>query len=155
MSICVLGNQHDMDRARHLGIDSMSAEDLERLNKNRKLVKKLARRYGAFLASADLIRQIPRLVGPGFSHNAKFPAALSHDEDLGARLAEMRSTVRFTLRRDLCMAVVVGNAEMAQEELVGNIVMAINYFVSLLKKGWHNVGGIVVKSTMSPARRLY
>lgn len=45
----------------------MSAEDLRKLNKNKKLIKKLARKYDAFLASEGLIKQIPRLLGPGLS----------------------------------------------------------------------------------------
>ena len=40
---------------------------LRRLNKNKKLVKKLAKKYDAFLASEALIKQIPRLLGPGLS----------------------------------------------------------------------------------------
>lgn len=39
----------------------------QRLNKNKKLVKKLAKKYDAFLASDGLIKQIPRLLGPGLS----------------------------------------------------------------------------------------
>jgi large subunit ribosomal protein L10Ae len=66
--ICsVLGDQHDLDRAKHHGIDAMSADDLKKLNKNKKLIKKLARKYDAFLASDTLIKQIPRLLGPGLS----------------------------------------------------------------------------------------
>ena len=38
-----------------------------RLNKNKKLVKKLAKKYDAFLSSEALIKQIPRLLGPGLS----------------------------------------------------------------------------------------
>ena len=41
-----------------------------RLNKNKKLVKKLAKKYDAFLASEALIKQIPRLLGPGLSKGA-------------------------------------------------------------------------------------
>jgi large subunit ribosomal protein L10Ae len=63
----VLGDQHDLDRAKHHGIDAMSADDLKKLNKNKKLIKKLARKYDAFLASDTLIKQIPRLLGPGLS----------------------------------------------------------------------------------------
>jgi large subunit ribosomal protein L10Ae len=40
------------------------------LNKNKKLVKKLAKKYDAFLASEALIKQIPRLLGPGLSKGA-------------------------------------------------------------------------------------
>jgi large subunit ribosomal protein L10Ae len=39
MSVCVLGDQHDIDRAKHLGTDAMSADDLKKLNKNKKLIK--------------------------------------------------------------------------------------------------------------------
>jgi ribosomal protein L1 len=42
-------------------------DDRCRLNKNKKLVKKLAKKYDAFLASETLIKQIPRLLGPGLS----------------------------------------------------------------------------------------
>ena len=45
----------------------MSADDLKKLNKNKKLIKKLARKYDAFVASDTLIKQIPRLLGPGLS----------------------------------------------------------------------------------------
>jgi hypothetical protein len=67
MAICILGDQHDIDRAKHGGVDAMSAEDLKKLNKNKKLIKKLARKYDAFVASDALIKQIPRLLGPGLS----------------------------------------------------------------------------------------
>jgi large subunit ribosomal protein L10Ae len=63
----VLGDQHDLDRAKHHGIDAMSADDLKKLNKNKKLIKKLARKYDAFISSDALIKQIPRILGPGLS----------------------------------------------------------------------------------------
>ncbi|CAC9888506.1 unnamed protein product [Aureobasidium pullulans] len=36
------------------------------------------------------------------------------------------------------MGVAVGNVEMTEDELIGNIMLSINYLVSLLKKGWQN-----------------
>ena len=45
-------------------------DEESRLNKNKKLVKKLAKKYDAFLASEALIKQIPRLLGPGLSKGA-------------------------------------------------------------------------------------
>lgn len=58
MAICILGDQHDIDRAKHGGVDAMSADDLKKLNKNKKLIKKLARKYDAFVASETLIKQV-------------------------------------------------------------------------------------------------
>jgi len=56
----------------------MSAEDLRKLNKNKKLIKKLARKYDAFIASEALIKQIPRLLGPGLSKGKRKPQLLLH-----------------------------------------------------------------------------
>ena len=52
---------------RYLRSRVLSLVFLYRLNKNKKLVKKLAKKYDAFLASEALIKQIPRLLGPGLS----------------------------------------------------------------------------------------
>lgn len=75
LSHSVLGDQHDLDRAKHHGVDAMSADDLKKLNKNKKLIKKLAQKYDAFLASDGLIKQIPRLLGPGLSKGEKLLSA--------------------------------------------------------------------------------
>ncbi|KAF3397799.1 hypothetical protein F1880_005978 [Penicillium rolfsii] len=155
MSICILGDQHDLDRAKHHGIDAMSTDDLKKLNKNKKLIKKLARKYDAFLASEALIKQIPRLLGPGLSKAGKFPTPISHAEDMAAKVTDVKSTIKFQLKKVLCLGVAVGNVGMTQEELVANLMLSINYLVSLLKKGWQNVGSLVVKATMSPPKRIY
>ena len=59
----------------------MSADDLKKLNKQKKLVKKLAKKYDAFLASESLIKQIPRLLGPGLNKAGKFPTLLTHGDN--------------------------------------------------------------------------
>ncbi|EEP81018.1 60S ribosomal protein L10a [Uncinocarpus reesii 1704] len=155
MSVCVLGDQHDIDRAKHHGVDAMSVDDLKKLNKNKKQIKKLARKYDAFLASETLIKQIPRLLGPGLSKAGKFPTPLSHNEDLANKINDVKSTIKFQLKKVLCMGVAVGNVGMTEDELISNIMLAINYLVSLLKKGWQNVGSLTIKATMSPPKRLY
>ena len=49
-------------------------EALKKLNKNKKLVKKLAKKFHAFLASESVIKQIPRLLGPGLNKAGMFLA---------------------------------------------------------------------------------
>merc|ERR1712098_340026 len=58
-TVCILGDQQHCDEAKSKGIPCMSADDLKKLNKNKKEVKKLAKKYDAFLASESLIKQIP------------------------------------------------------------------------------------------------
>ena len=67
MSICILADATDIDRAKQIDLEYKSVDDLQKLNKNKKLVKKLAKQYNAFLASEALIKQIHRLLVPGLS----------------------------------------------------------------------------------------
>ncbi|KAI5853701.1 60S ribosomal protein L10a [Tricharina praecox] len=155
MSVCILGDQHDIDRAKHHGVEFMSVDDLKKLNKNKKLIKKMARKYDAFIASEQLIKQIPRLLGPGLSKAGKFPTPVSHAEDLANKVNDVKSTIKFQLKKVLCLGVAVGNVGMTEDQLIGNIMLAINYLVSLLKKGWQNVGSLTIKASMSPPKRVY
>ena len=77
MSLCILADAADVDRAKLISLDFMTVDDLKKLNKNKKLVKKLAKKYDAFLSSDALIKQIPRLLGPGLSKAGKFPSPVS------------------------------------------------------------------------------
>ncbi|CAL9734267.1 large ribosomal subunit protein uL1B [Monosporozyma servazzii] len=155
MSICIFGDAFDVDRAKSVGVDAMSVDDLKKLNKNKKLIKKLSKKYNAFIASEVLIKQVPRLLGPQLSKAGKFPTPVSHNDDLYGKVTDVRSTIKFQLKKVLCLAVAIGNVEMEESALVNQILMAVNFLVSLLKKHWQNVGSLVIKSTMGPAFRLY
>ena len=77
MSVCIFGDAFDVDRAKSCGVDAMSVDDLKKLNKNKKLIKKLSKKYNAFIASEVLIKQVPRLLGPQLSKAGKFPTPVS------------------------------------------------------------------------------
>ncbi|KAG7663004.1 RPL10A [[Candida] subhashii] len=155
MTICIFGDAFDVDRAKSVGVDAMSVDDLKKLNKNKKLIKKLAKKYNAFIASEVLIKQIPRLLGPTLSKAGKFPTPVSHNDDLYGKVTDVKSTIKFQLKKVLCLAVAIGNVEMEEDVLVNQIMMAANFLVSLLKKNWQNVGSLVIKSTMGPSFRIY
>merc|ERR1711904_148806 len=129
--------------------------DLKKLNKNKKLVKKLAQQFDAFLASQPLIPQIPRLLGPGLNKAGKFPTLLGTNDDLEGKVKEIRSQVKFQLKKVLCMGVAVGNVNMTPDEMRQNCLMSINFLVSLLKKNWNNIKRLHIKSTMGKPFTIY
>ncbi|KAI9582808.1 60S ribosomal protein L10a-2 [Glossina fuscipes] len=155
MKVCILGDQQHCDEAAANNIECMDAEALKKLNKNKKLVKKLAKSYDAFLASESLIKQIPRLLGPGLNKAGKFPGLLSHQESMTSKIEEVKSTIKFQMKKVLCLSVAVGHVDMKPDELVQNIHLSINFLVSLLKKNWQNVRSLHIKTTMGPPQRLY
>eukprot|EP00698_Gefionella_okellyi_P003564 TRINITY_DN13353_c0_g1_i1.p1 TRINITY_DN13353_c0_g1~~TRINITY_DN13353_c0_g1_i1.p1 ORF type:complete len:217 (-),score=45.87 TRINITY_DN13353_c0_g1_i1:85-735(-) len=155
MKICIMADQIHKDQADANGLDSKTVEDLKKLNKNKKLVKKLANSYDIFLASETVIKQIPRLLGPGLNKAGKFPTLLSHTDDMKGKIVELKAAVKFQLKKSVCLAVAVGNVSMTEDQLTTNIRMSINFLISLLKKHWQNIKSLNLKSTMGPVQRLY
>merc|ERR1712029_33002 len=75
MKVCILGDQVHCDQAAANNLPCMNQDDLKKLNKDKKLVKKLAKRYDAFLASESLIKLIPRILGHAWQGGGR---ALNH-----------------------------------------------------------------------------
>lgn len=99
MQVCILGDQQHCDEAKANEVPFMDAEALKKLNKNKKLVKKLAKKYDAFLASESLIKQIPRLLGPGLNKAGKFPGLLAHSESMTQKIDEVKATIKFQMKK--------------------------------------------------------
>jgi large subunit ribosomal protein L10Ae len=116
-----------------------------------------ANQYDAFLASASLIRLIPRLVGPGLNKAGKFPSVLNPNDDILEKIEAQKQSIKFQLKskRGMCMGVPVANVEHSAEQIVANLNLSINYLVSLLPKNWQQVKRLYVKSTMGPAHRVF
>jgi len=155
MKVCVLGDAYHCEKAAALGLDFKNAEGLKNFNKNKKLIKKFAKKYHQFLASESLIKQIPRLLGPGLNKAGKFPGLVTSADDLSTKVDETKATIKFQLKKVLCLNVAVGHCGMEENMLVENMKLAINFLVSLLKKNWQNVRVLYIKSTMGKPQRLY
>jgi large subunit ribosomal protein L10Ae len=155
MKICVLGDAVHCEAAQKIEMPFKSVDDLKKLNKNKKMVKKLAQSFDAFMASSALIPQIPRLLGPGLNKAGKFPTMITHNDSLEDKANDIRSNVKFQLKKVLCMGVAVGHVKMTPDEIRQNCLMSINFLVSLLKKNWNNVKTLHIKSTMGPCKRIF
>lgn len=155
MKVCVLADAAHCEEAKAAGIAYMDIEALKKFNKNQKLVKKMARQYDAFLASQALMSQIPKLLGPALNKAGKFPTLLTHNEKMVDKVAEVKSNIKFQLKKVLCMGLAIGNVSMTEDEVRQNLTLAINFLVSLLKKNWNNVKTLHIKTTMGAPQRLY
>merc|ERR1712070_756861 len=133
MSCCILGDAKHVEAARAAGIPCMDVESLKALNKDKKKVKKLACKYSFFLASASIMKQIPRLLGPTMHKLGKFPTLLEHTDDLTEKIDSIKGTVKFQLKKVPTLGVAVGNVDMTADQCFANIMITVNFLVSLLK----------------------
>ena len=72
-----------------------------------------------------------------------------------AQINEIKASIKFQLKKVLCMGVAIGNVNMEDKEIYVNTQMSINFLVSLLKKNWQNVRCLYIKSSMGSPQRLY
>ncbi|KAL5221136.1 hypothetical protein ABZP36_025849 [Zizania latifolia] len=156
MKVCMLGDAQHVEEAEKIGLDYMDVEALKKMNKNKKLVKKLAKKYHAFLASEAIIksRSHVSLVLVSTRQASKFPTLVSHQESLESKVNETKATVKFQLKKVLCMGVAVVLL-MEEKQIQQNIQMSVNFLVSLLKKNWQNVRCLYIKSTMGKPYRVF
>merc|ERR1711934_164947 len=145
MSVCILGDAFHVDQAKSAGIDCMDVE----------AVKKLANKYSFFLASSSIMKQIPCLLGPTMHKMGKFPTLVERADDMVAKIDDIRSTVKFQLKKVLTMGVATGNVSMNEQQLYANVQITVNFLVSLLKKNWQNIKTLHLKSTMGKSNRIY
>ena len=54
----------------------------------------------------------------------KFPTPVSHSEDLTNKLTEVRSTIKFQLKKVLCLGVAVGHVEMTDDQVLANVMLS-------------------------------
>jgi len=158
-TVCIIGDAKHIGDAKTAGIaveSIQSEDDLKKLKKDKKLVKKFAASHDSFLASASLIRKIPRLIGPGLNKAGKFPAPLGANDNIMEKIAQQKATVKMALKgKNTSFGFAVGNVEMTEADIIANINVAVNFFVGLLTKNWQQVKRIYIKSSMGPCFRLY
>jgi len=158
-SCLILGNEEHLDEAKALGLDFKSLEDLKKVNRDKKIVKNMAKSYDQLIASATIIRQVPRLLGPTLNRMGKFPAAMRPNEKILEKIEGMNKQVKFSVKfkvgSPMCLSGPVGHVEMTPQQLEENITAIVNYILSLMKKSWQNIKKVHIKSSMGPIFTIY
>ena len=54
----------------------------------------------------------------------KFPTPVSHAEDLTNKLTEVRSTIKFQLKKVLCLGVAVGHIQVTEDQVLANVMLS-------------------------------
>lgn len=155
MNICVIADAATVEHCEALRIPFVTSNDIKGLNKSKKEVTKLAKKYDAFLCSESILKTLPRIAGPWFTKANKFPTMLTPQDDLGAKCLEIKSTIKFQMKKVLCMNACIGDVTMESDDVFQNVVTAVNFLISLLKKNWQNIKSINIKSTMGPPQLLF
>ena len=154
LKLCMLGDAKHCEEAQGVGIDHMDVEALKKLNKNKKLIKKLAKvqplpRLG-IRDQADSLSARPRPEQggqvPHAVHAQRAPGEQGERHPLAGEVPAQEGALPRRRRRQ---------HRDDQREIFVNTQMSVNLLVSLLKKNWQNVKSLYIKSTMGAPYRLF
>jgi len=155
LKICFIGDAKHIEEAKGIeGIDVVDLDSLKKFNKEKKPIKSWAKQYAVLLATDSLVKKIPQVLGPWLSRIGRFPMVVTHNESLAKKIEDVKASIKFQLKKVTCLGVAIGSQDMDEQQLRENITMACNFLVSLLKKGWHNIKVINLKTTMSKPYKL-
>ena len=159
LKVCVIADANHIDKCKAANIEFIDAEALKKKidpsDKKGKELKKWAKKFKLLFISESLVRQLPKLGGPFLTKWGKFPTVVQTNDDVRVKIEEGLQTVKFQLKKVLCLGVAVANVAMSEEQTRQNLNMSINYLVSLLKKGWNNIKSLYIRTTMGSPVKLF
>lgn len=155
MQICIIGSGNFAFQARKAGAARvLEPDDLSRLETDKDAAKALAEEIQFFIAQADMMPLIGRILGPVLGPRGKMPRPVPPDADLGKLLSEFSSSVKLRMRKNLVIQVKIGKRNMAPKLVAENIQAVITTLERNLERGMNNIAAILIKTTMGPAVRI-
>lgn len=156
LKICIIADAKHAQEVEKTGVNIAvtDLDTLKKFNKDKKVIKRWAKKYSMLLASDSVIKQVPGILGPILQRINRFPQVVSHNTPLSKAVEDLRASVKFQLKKVTCFGCAVGKIDMDDEALRTNIVMALNFLVSLLKKGWHSLKTVYIKTSMGKSVKL-
>lgn len=121
--------------------------------KDKKTVKKFAKKCDYIIAQANLMADIAgvfgKILGPmGKMPNPKAGCVVPPTAELKILIHKLSKTVRLQTKNELIIKTIVGNEDMPDEEIAENILFIYNQLLHLLPQEKNNVKSIFVKLTM-------
>jgi large subunit ribosomal protein L1 len=133
---------------------ALSREDITKLGKDKKKLKKLAAEYDWWFGEAPLMPLIGKELGVVLGTRGKMPKPLPPKINLDGIIARSKKSIKIRLVTTPVIQLAVGTEDMPDEKVARNIEAAIAFVEEKLPKGKSNIRNIAVKLTMGKPVKL-
>ena len=142
-------------RAKEFADLVINKNDLERLATDKKSAKDLGRTYDFFIAQADLMPTVGRILGPVLGVRGKMPQVVPPTgANIEPIIERFQKVCKMRLRENPVFFAKVGTKDMATEAISENIESVLKAIEDKLEKGRDNIRSLYVKTTMGPPVRI-
>merc|ERR1711937_694113 len=115
MKICLIADQKHQDEDNEVKADVISLDALKKFNKDKKQIKKWAKQYSLLIATDNLVKKIPVVCGPTLNRIGMFHQPVTHAEPLSKKVEDIKASVKWQLKKVVCLNVAVGHEGMTDE----------------------------------------
>ncbi|MBU3924069.1 MAG: hypothetical protein KJ592_04075 [Nanoarchaeota archaeon] len=139
-------------------IDTITEEDFTKY-KDLKDIKKLAKKYDAFIAVAPMMGKVATKFGRVFGPMGRMPSpqagivAQESDDMVKDMIKKMGKAIRVR-NKEMAIKLPVGKESMSDDELEENIKAVIEGLKKVLPKGNDNVKEVLIKFTMTKPLKI-
>jgi large subunit ribosomal protein L1 len=144
--ILVIADGELLTKARELGIDVLSREEVQKLSKRES--KKIARKYDWFLVKSDLMTVVGKVLGPSLGPRGKFPIPIQPSANLDAIIKQYSMSTRLRNKEQPWVGCRVGTEDMDPDDITENIMTVLEFIESKIKKPIESVCRVYIKTTM-------
>jgi large subunit ribosomal protein L1 len=144
--ILVIADGELLTKARELGIDVLSREEVQKLSKRES--KKIARRYDWFLVKSDLMTVVGKVLGPSLGPRGKFPIPIQPSANLDAIIKQYSMSTRLRNKEQPWVGCRVGTEDMDPDDITENIMTVLEFIESRIKKPIESVCRVYIKTAM-------
>ncbi|MEM3061285.1 MAG: 50S ribosomal protein L1, partial [Candidatus Bathyarchaeia archaeon] len=103
-----------------------------------------------FIAEAPLMPLIGKTIGPILGPRGKMPTPVSLNASIDDVIKRHRRMVRIKTKDQLQIQCMIATEDMPDEEIMENIQAVISKVESKLEKGFKNIAGVILKTSMGP-----
>ncbi|KAI0567334.1 Ribosomal protein L1p/L10e [Gracilaria domingensis] len=111
--------------------------------------------YDVFLVDNRVAPMMPNLLGNAFLQAKLMPLAVDMRKDVVASIQRTLKSTPFSPRQGTCTSLKVGRLDCSAEQLVENILMAVDGIARRCEGGWKNIQSLSLKTCRSPAVQIY
>lgn len=118
--------------------------------------RNLSNSYDIFMADCRIIHLCPRLLGKAFYEKKRQPVPINMDaKDLNKEITKARDATYMFFGKGVCVNVKIGHTGMTQQQVVDNIVMALETIGDSVEGKWKNIQSIHLKTIESISLPIY
>ena len=127
--------------------------EFEKYQKDKKLIKRLAKKHDFFIAQANIMPQVATIFGKVLGPKGKMPnpkagCIVPPTASLEALQKKLQKTIKISAKTSPIVHCIAGNEEMKDEEILDNIKTIYDQLIHHLPSEKNNIGNAYIKLTM-------